>query len=181
MDSGGLIARHSLAGDPRVRSMGLIGTEQPQGLKFRFRLFLAGGSLPGFASVLGWLAGQRRLRRNGFAFGDVFVDRDLLDGEFDEFFLQPLHTDEVMRSAAIEVLKSFDVADVQALGDIHRRIEVPVRLVWGAQDKYFPIQWAREMVSTFPNAELVTIADAGLLAHEERPEEVAKALLPILT
>ena len=30
-DSGGMIARHALAGDPRLRAMGLINTEQPHG------------------------------------------------------------------------------------------------------------------------------------------------------
>ena len=81
----------------------------------------------------------------------------------------------------MKILNSFDVADVRALGEIHERIDVPVRLVWGEHDKFFPVGWAREIVQTFPDAELVTVPDAGLLAHEERPEEVAKALLPILT
>jgi pimeloyl-ACP methyl ester carboxylesterase len=36
------------------------------------------------------------------------------------------------------------------------------------------------MVATFPNAELAVIADAGLFSHEERPAEVAAALLPVL-
>ena len=180
-DVGGLVIRHALAGDPRVRGMGLIGTEQPQGISFRFKFFLAGRAIPGFGSILGWLAGQPRFRRIGLAFGDIFYDRDFLDGQFEEFFLHPLTNDPALLAASMRTLESFDVADVLALGEIHSRIGVPVRLVWGEHDKFFPVQQAREMVSTFPNAELVTIADAGLLAHEERPEEVAKALLPILT
>ena len=30
-DSGGLIARHAMAGDPRLRALGLIDTEQSTG------------------------------------------------------------------------------------------------------------------------------------------------------
>lgn len=37
------------------------------------------------------------------------------------------------------------------------------------------------MVDSFPNANLNVIAGAGLFAHEERPAQVAEALLPILT
>jgi pimeloyl-ACP methyl ester carboxylesterase len=37
------------------------------------------------------------------------------------------------------------------------------------------------MVATFPNAQLQVIANAGLFSHEERPGEVAQALLPLLT
>ena len=91
-DSGGLIARHALAGDPRVRAMALIDTEQPGGLSWRFRSFIAVRSAPGVGGALGWIAGHPRLRRSQLVFGDSFVDPSLLDGEFDEFFLQPLHT-----------------------------------------------------------------------------------------
>ena len=90
-DSGGMIARHAVAGDPRLRAMGLIDTEQPQGLSWRFKLFLAARHLPGFGAGLGWIAGRPRLRRNRFVLGGAFADSSLLDGEFDEFFLQPLH------------------------------------------------------------------------------------------
>ena len=51
-DSGGLIARHALAGDPRLRAMGLINTEQPR-VSMRFKQFLAARHLPGFGAALG--------------------------------------------------------------------------------------------------------------------------------
>jgi pimeloyl-ACP methyl ester carboxylesterase len=39
---------------------------------------------------------------------------------------------------------------------------------------------AEEMVGTFPDAHLAVVEDAGLFSHEERPVEVAQALLPVL-
>lgn len=179
-DSGGLIARHAVAGDERLRSMGLINTEQPHGLSWRFKAFLAGRKLPGFGEGLGWVAGRRRLRRNPLILGGAFADSSLLDGEFDEFFLRPLHTDADRRQAAIAVLRSFDPQHVHDLADVHRRIGVPVQLVWGDQDPFFPLAWAQEMVGTFADAHLEVVAGAGLFSHEERPEAVAEALLPVL-
>ena len=82
-DSGGLIARHAVAGDPRLRAMGLINTEQPHGLTLRFRQFVAAGRIPGFGAALGWAAGRQRLRRNTLVLGGAFQDTSLLDGEFD--------------------------------------------------------------------------------------------------
>ena len=180
-DSGGLITRHALAGDPRVRAMGLINTEQSVGLSWRFRLFAAGRHLPGFGPALGYLAGQPRLRRNRLVLGDAFADPALLDGEFDEFFLQPLHRERARLRAAVKVLDTFDARYVAALAELHRRIEVPVQLVWGDRDPFFPVEHARTMVDTFPQARLAEIEGAGLFAHEERPAEVAAALLPALT
>ena len=179
-DSGGLIARHALAGDPRLRAVGLINTEQPQGLSLRFKMFLYPRVLPGFGALLGWAVGQRGLRRNPLLLGDAFVDRSLLDGDFDALFLQPLHRDPARLAAALKILHSFDARLLQALPAIHARIQVPVQLVWGARDPFFPLAWAREMVDTFPGAHLHVIEDASLFSHEERPEEVARVLLPVL-
>lgn len=180
-DSGGLIARHAVAGDPRLRAMGLINTEQSTGSSWRFRLFLSARHLPGVGAGLGWVAGQPRIRRMGLVLGDAFADASLLDGEFDEFFLEPLHDSPTRRDAAARLLRSFDFQLVRDLDEVHHRIEVPVQLVWGDQDPFFPVARAREMVGSFPDARLAVIEGAGLFSHEERPSEVAQALLPVLS
>lgn len=180
-DSGGMIARHAVAGDPRLRALGLIDTEQSNGLSWKFKMFLAGRRVPGYGAALGWIAGRPRLRRNRFVLGDAFLDRSLLDGEFDEFFLRPLQQSRAHRDATIRLLASFDRQFVSELRDLHRRIDVPVQLVWGAEDRFFPVAWAREMVADFPQAQIAVIPGAGLFAHEERPAEVAQALVPVLT
>ena len=179
-DSGGLIARHAVAGDTRLRAMGLINTEQPHGLSWRFKSFIAIRHLPGVGGALGWVCGQRRLRRNPLVFGAAFADASLLDGEFDEFFLKPLHDLPARRDAAVRLLRSFDVQHVRDLAAVHGRIGVPVQLVWGEKDPFFPLAWAKEMVGTFADARLTVVEGAGLFSHEERPAEVAAALLPTL-
>ena len=179
-DSGGLIARHALAADCRVRSWGLIDTEQPQGLTWRFRLFLLAPLLPFFEPAFGRVLGARRLRRSPPLLGGAFCDRSLLEGEFDEFFLRPLREDAARRRAAVALLKSFNTSFVDGLNALHARIDVPVHLIWGAQDPFFPVQRAREMVHGFPDARLTVIENASLFCHEERPADVATALLPVL-
>lgn len=179
-DSGGMITRHAVAGDPRLRSLALVNTEQPQGLHWRFGQFLAMARMPGFEHVLAWAAMRPTLRKNPFLLGDSFHDRSLLGGEFEEFFLAPLSDDADRRWAAGTLARNFDRDYVHRLAEVHRRIEVPVRLVWGEDDPFFPIAWTREMVSTFPDATLHVVKNAKLFVHEERPEEVAEAILPTL-
>ena len=178
-DSGGLIARHAMAGDPRLRAMGLIDTEVPVP-GWRFKSCVATRRRPGLSAGLGWTAGARRLRRNGLVFGGAFVDRSLLDGEFDEFFLAPLRDIPARRDAAVELLRSFDMRHVIDLPRIHSEIEVPVQLVWGEHDAFFPVDAARRMMSEFPEARLEVIEGAALFSHEEQPARVADALLPTL-
>ncbi len=179
-DSGGMIARHAMVDDPRLRAMGLINTEPRSPLGWRFRSFIATSRAPGFGPMLGWLAGQPRLRRTKFVLGDAFADSSNLDGEFDEFFLRPLHTSRAARNAAMRLLHSFDYEHVRELEAIHGRLTIPVQLVWGDQDPFFPLAEARAIVDTFPDARLEVIEGAGLFSHEERPGEVAAALLPTL-
>jgi pimeloyl-ACP methyl ester carboxylesterase len=156
-DSGGLIARHAFAGDDRVRAFGLIDTEQPQGLAWRFRLFLATRQMPGLPAALGWVMGRPRLRRHPLVLGAAFNDPALLDGEFDEFFLRPLSTIRARRDAAARLFRGFDVQLVHDLAAVHQRIQVPVQLVWGEHDPFLPLKWAEEMVGTFPDARLSVV------------------------
>jgi pimeloyl-ACP methyl ester carboxylesterase len=179
-DSGGLIARHALGRDPRLRALGLVNTEHLAPLSWRFRAFLLPRFLPGFGALLGWAVGQRGLRRNKFLLGDAFVDPSRLDGEFDELFLQPLHRDPRYLRAAIRILRSFDLGLVRDLAALHADIRVPVHMVWGDQGPFFPLQRAKEMAASFPSARLHVVEGGGLFVHEERPEEVARALLPTL-
>lgn len=178
-DSGGLIARHALAGDPRVRSMGLIDTELPT-IGWRFRAFVATGRLPGVAAGLRQVARSPRIRRNRLVLGRAFADRSRLDGDFDDLFLRPLREDPERLAAAVRTLRGFDLRLVHDLPRVHARIAVPVQLVWGAEDAFFPVADAEAAVASFPDARLAVIGDAGLFAHEERPREVAQALLPTL-
>ncbi len=178
-DSGGMIARHAMVGDSRLRAMGLINTE-PSDPSWRFRAFIASRHLPGLSVGLGWVAGKPRLVRSKAVFGDAFADRSLLGGEFAEFFLDPLHEIPARRDAAVRLLRSFDMEHVTGLPGIHGRLDVPVQLVWGDKDPFFPVERAKAMVAEFPNAKIDVIEGAGLFSHEERPQEVAQALLPTL-
>lgn len=113
--------------------------------------------------------------------GDAFADRSQLDTDFDEFIIRPLVESEKHLAAAIALLKSFDTAMVDELGAVHRKMEVPVQLVWGDKDPFFTLEWAIEMVDTFPNAKLAIVEGGGLFVHEECAEATAAGLLPVLT
>ena len=60
----------------------------------------------------------------------------------------------------------------------HREITVPVQLVWGAQDPFFPVQRARDMMGQFSGpVDLEVVEDAKLFVHEECPQRAAHAIL----
>ena len=181
-DSGGLVGRHALAGDPRVRAWGLVDTELSTGIGWRFRSFVAARHLPGIEHALAHLLNAPRLRRSSLLLGDAFDDPDLLDGDFNEFFLRPLRDDPERRWAAGELLRHLDLATIHDLPRVHRAITAPVQLVYGEHDRFFPAEDAARMVAGFGGpAALHVVPRARLFTHEEFPEETARALLPVLT
>lgn len=181
-DSGGMIARHALAGDERVRSWGLVDTEQPQGASPRFRSFLALRHVPRFERLLATVANSPRVRRQRLVLGDCFADRSLLDGDFADLFLRPLRDDPDRQWAAGQFGRNFDLGpSFDALTDLHARIRVPVQVVQGADDPFFPLAWTEEMLGTFGGpASLHVVPRGRLFTHEEFPRETAEALLPTL-
>lgn len=62
------------------------------------------------------------------------------------------------------------------------RLAQPTLLVWGAQDLAYPVEdVARRFERTIPRAGLVVIEGTGHYPHEERPREVAAALVEFLS
>lgn len=60
--------------------------------------------------------------------------------------------------------------------DSARQITVPSLVVAGARDRVLPPSHSRRLVTTLPDAELLTLADVGHVAMLERPEDVSLSL-----
>jgi pimeloyl-ACP methyl ester carboxylesterase len=66
--------------------------------------------------------------------------------------------------------------DVRALEPLLPTLDVPVRLVWGEEDRWLDRSVAERLRSLVPGAELVLVPGAGHFAPEDAPEAVAQAL-----
>ncbi len=176
-DSGGLIARYVAAdlGD-RVQSLVVTGSEIPNDRPWQLRMFKLIGRLPFTGANL----------RTGDAVPDPSAGapsrwpvrsptRSLLDGEFHELFTKPLVEDRALMAHQVRLLRSFGFDQIDALADIHTRIEAPTLLIWGSDDPFFGVDEARAMLPQFAgSADLVTIEGGKLLVHEEFPERFAE-------
>jgi pimeloyl-ACP methyl ester carboxylesterase len=63
---------------------------------------------------------------------------------------------------------------------LYRRIERPVRILWGREDTWIPLSQGEALASLVAGAELETIAGAGHLVIEEKPAELAERILRFL-
>ena len=61
-----------------------------------------------------------------------------------------------------------------------RRLDLPVRLIWGASDRLLPLDYARRVAAALPDASLTLIDRCGHLPQQEAPERFLATLLGVL-
>lgn len=179
-DTGGTFARLLAIDDPRVERLILINTEIPSHRPPWIPLYQFLMKLPGTQSAFGLLLRSRWFLRSGMGFGGCFADLALIDGPFTEHVVAPLLHSPARMDGMAHYLTGLTWEPVDALATGHARLRMPVLLVWGADDPTFPVALAREMVRQIPAARLVEIPGARLLVHEEKPAQVAEAVLAFL-
>jgi pimeloyl-ACP methyl ester carboxylesterase len=113
--------------------------------------------------------------------GGLFVDRDLLDGDFHARFIAPVLASRRRMEGSLRYLHGIGWDVVDGMRAVHARLPMPVQMIWGVDDPTFPIAIAREMTKQFTTPpELVEVPRAALLPHEEQPERMLAALVPFL-
>lgn len=81
------------------------------------------------------------------------------------------------RAAAVESSKTDREMGMAArLGEV----DVPVLIIWGAEDQLIPLSAATQFQARLPAAELVVLDNVGHLPMEEDPQETATAILSFL-
>jgi pimeloyl-ACP methyl ester carboxylesterase len=182
-DTGGTIARRLALDDgARVERLVLINTEMPGHRPPWIPLYQWQMRwLPGAAAVFRRLLRADWFVKSSLAYGDCFADQALLEGEFRASFITAFAESPLLVAGMKEYLKGLYWDFVDALRQRHGELKMPVLLVWGEDDPIFPVALAREMAKQFADCRgLVAIPRAKLLVHEERPQQVAAAVLPFL-
>jgi haloalkane dehalogenase len=98
------------------------------------------------------------------------------DDELDEYFKGL--ADDARKRNALELYRSGDFEKLAGyrLADLN----VPVLLLWGANDEFAPIAGAHRFQRELADTELVTIEDAGHFVWDEQPARCAAALTAFL-
>jgi pimeloyl-ACP methyl ester carboxylesterase len=180
-DSGGFVARLVAAEDRRARGLVLGNTEIPGHTPWLVAFYALAARVPGGGRLLLRLLRSRAIRRSFLGFGGCFVDPAYGEGEFKELLVDPLLVRGPAADGALALLRQTRKSDMARLGPAHAAIRVPVLLVWGGDDPFFPLPRARAMLDSFAGAAAIeVIPGAKLFAHEDRPEEFVAAARPFL-
>ncbi len=115
----------------------------------------------------------RALFRDYFA-SDVFNGK-AHDVEQVDAYYEHFNTPEG-RTAAYAVLHNIvRPENLRPLAARVHNIEHETLVIWGVDDRIFPVSLSDKLVRELPNAELLLLSDCGHAPHEEQPEAVSDA------
>jgi pimeloyl-ACP methyl ester carboxylesterase len=178
-DSGGAITQIFAALYPeRVRSLTLTDCDThdnwpPEAFK-PFLAMAAGGGLRG---TLDAMLSDKSVYRSPQALGPAYEHAERLSDDSIENYLRPLVRTEQRTRELQRFLAAFDNKHTVAIEARLKTLKMPTLIVWGTDDVYFDLKWARWLADNIPGTRrCVELEGARLFFPEERWEEFNKEL-----
>jgi pimeloyl-ACP methyl ester carboxylesterase len=170
-DSGGGIALIFAATQPeRVRTLTLTNCDAhdnwpPEAFK-PFLGMAAGGGLPG---ALNAMLLDKNVFRSPDALGPAYEHPEQVTDETIETYLRP-HVASSRRLRDLErFLAAFDNVQTVRIEGRLKTLQAPTLIVWGTDDIYFPVKWARWLEQTIPGTKRrIELEGARIFFPEER-------------
>jgi len=87
------------------------------------------------------------------------------------------------KRAILKLYRATDDRDETSHGLVQllKPLDLPACVVWGAADPYLPVKFAHQQKEAFPKAEVHLLQESGHFPFADKPEGVAKAVVPFLT
>lgn len=103
------------------------------------------------------------------------INRPISDAELDPYLAPWLGP--VGKPAFYRQIAQMDVKYTDEVQDRYAEIRCPVRLLWGTEDEWVPMERGHELAAMIPNCELTEIPSSGHLMQEDAPEAIVSAAL----
>jgi len=166
LSMGGAIASAFTVNFPqRVRKLILIDPVGVQSMPLSWMYKAA--ILPGISELILGLAGTERMVQE--------VASDFFDPEDVKMFQDQYRVQLHYRGFKRAILSTLRNKTVNGFPEIYQRLgklDVPVLLFWGRNDRTLPLEQSQFILSAVPRAEFYVIENCGHIPHYEKPEEV---------
>jgi pimeloyl-ACP methyl ester carboxylesterase len=170
-DSGGGIAQIFAANYPeRVRTLTLTDCDvhdnwPPEA----FKPFLAMAAAGGLKGTLDAMLADKGVYRSAQALGPAYEHPEGLSDDSIERYLRPLVKTEQRTRDLQRFLAAFDNTHTRAAEPGLKKLQAPTLVVWGTDDVYFDVKWARWLAGTIPGTRRsIELKGARIFFPEER-------------
>jgi pimeloyl-ACP methyl ester carboxylesterase len=127
--------------------------------------------VPGSSRLLGATLRFRAVQRLPNAYG--WLSHKPLDPALVASMTEPLRRDAGVRRDLAKVLRGIDAAaTVQAAEDL-AAFDRPTLWAWGGDDRFFPVEQARRLARTMPDARFEVIPNSRTYTPIDQPERLA--------
>ena len=180
-DSGGAVSQIAVATDARrIARLVLTNCDSfdnfPPGV---FKQLSRVAKFPGTGFALAQSMRFEPFIRAPFGFGDLTAERQPI--ELLRSFLEPLIADKRIRRDAMKFFGGADSRDTLAAADTLAGMDLPALLIWGTDDKLFPMSDAERLRRTLKDATLLPVAGARTFVPLDQPDVVADAIAAFVT
>ena len=109
--------------------------------------------------------------------GLAYANKDAVTDELVDILVGPAQ-DRGSAQAFSAILKAMIGSQFsQPVKTLLPRLDIPILLIWGQQDRMVPPAFARQFAAYNPKVQLLTLDNAGHCPHDECPDEVNQAIL----
>ncbi len=125
--------------------------------------------------------GERLIRsytRDGLRAALQSVSSGMTEDALDEYWKG--FAGDTRRLAHLELYRSGDFDKLEPYEGCVAKLDVPVLVVWGAQDRFAAVKMAHRFHEELPGSELSILEDAGHFVWEDAPEQAAQVLAEFL-
>ncbi|HXS06906.1 MAG TPA: alpha/beta hydrolase [Rhizomicrobium sp.] len=178
-DSGGGIAQIFAANWPeRVRSLTLTDCDTHDNWPPEaFKPFLAMAAAGGLRDTLNAMLADKSIYRSQGALGPAYEDAATVTDADIETYLRPLVKSESRLRDFERFLAAFDNKHTLAIEERLKRLTAPTLIMWGTDDVYFDVKWARWLAAAIPGTKRkVELTGARIFFPEERWQDFNREL-----
>lgn len=168
-DTGATIARLVAHADPgKVEHLVAFNTEIPNHRPPWIPTYQRLAALPGANSIFRLTMRSNFWRASSLGCGQFYTNKELLnDPKNIGPYLDPVISSSRRMAGLLGYLRGIEWPVIDWLRDAHKEIKADTLFLWGANDRTFPIDQARAMVSQFEGSATLVPLDGSLLPHEE--------------
>ncbi|MBO6894791.1 MAG: alpha/beta hydrolase [Roseibium sp.] len=177
-DIGGGIAQQFAIGSPkRVRSLTMIDTvsfDSWPSKRTREQM------QAGLEALIKAPSSEHRAHFRDWLLSTVQKKRQLAETSLDtylDFICGPVGQPSLFQHQVQHYDPKHTMAPANHYGDL---AQLPVQIIWGADDAWQVVDWAHKLQGAIPGSELHVIEDCGHFAMEDQPDEISQKLIAFL-
>ena len=177
-DTGATISRLVAEAESQiVKKLVIINTEMPGHRPPWIPLYMHLAKLPGANAIFRGVFASP-IARTSMGFKGFYYDAQLLKISLRPY-LDPLIKSAKKMDGALGYLKGIEWDVVDNLASTHKNIKADTMIIWGENDKIFPVEIAEKMSKQFnANSQFIKISKTKFMPHEEKPEQILDFVIP---